>query len=545
MRALARPSVPRVLAAAVVLLITTLAAQYYGLFCALYTVGHAGLACLDASRREALGRLAAAASVGALWVAGLLPFVWPPGSLAAAELEDWRIRQAYHSVALVDLVAPGNLHPLWGQAAGPWHRALHPFGYEAGASPGYVAYALVALALVGGWRRAWPWLALALACLALAMGPELRLAEAPTGIPMPFLILDAIGPFRNASRPANFVAVMLVPVAVLVAMGMQNAERGDQTVEKGRPHGSRLTALTPYALILLLAFENLAAPWALTPLRAADGWQAINVDPQPGAVLELPPRLNDGHGLLNQICQGRPLMGGYLARLPFYPAVSYPSALRGLWEAEATAEDIVPRSAPAELAALGVRYVALDLTQLGRGARGRIEAWLDDQAITLASATDSRAVYAVDPAAARPLAALGAGWYELESDGGRRWRWMGERAELRLLAPAPAAVALTLRATAYGAPRTLQVWQGRGLLASVEVPSAPLDRAIALRLLVPPGETSITLASPAAVAPDGRSLSLSVSDIGLSPLPVAAAWAAEARLEIPATLPALAASPCR
>lgn len=558
MRALARPTLWRALAAAIALLVTTLAAQYYGLFCALYTAGHVGLACLGASRREVLARLGVAIAIGVIWLVGLLPFVWPPGALAAAQLEDWRPRQVYHSVALVDLIALGNLHPLWGQAAGAWHRAVHPFGYEAGASPGFVAYALIAVALVTGWRRAWPWLALALGCLALALGPELRVTEAPTGIPAPFLLLDALSPFRNASRPANFVAVMLAPVAVLVALGFEG--RGMRDEGRGTTDDRRQTAddrrqttdgqrsvvvgrWSSVALIALLAFENLAAPWALTPLRAADGWRRMNSDPEPGAVLELPPRLNDGHGLLNQICQGRPLMGGYLARLPFYPSVSYPSATRALWLAEAPAPDIFARSAAAELASLGVRYVALDLTQLPRGARGRIEAWLEEPGIVPAERSETRALYVVDPAAARPTLTLGAGWYELERDGERRWRWMGAEAELRLLAREPAAVAVRLRATAYGAPRALQVRQGDALIATFEIPAAPRDQQIELRLLVPAGQTTLTLESPADAAPDGRSLSLSVSDIAISELP------ADGRegetLAIPPTLPAIGAAPCR
>jgi hypothetical protein len=262
-------------------------------------------------------------------------------------------------------------------------------------------------------------------------------------------------------------------------------------------------------------------------------------------VLELPPRLNDSRALLNQVCHGRPLMGGYLARLPPYPIVSYPSAMWALWRSEPPAPDILALSAPAELASLGVRFVALDLTELPRGDQAAIRQWLAAPGITAAGASETRELYVVDPAAAASSLALGAGWYAVERDGERLWRWMGERAELTLLTRGPAAVELSLRATAYGAARPLELWQGDTLLVKLEIPAAPRDRAVALRLLLPPGATTVALASPAEQTPDGRRLSLSVSDLRLTPLPVAPPWAAEQSLAIPPTIPAQSAAPCR
>jgi hypothetical protein len=200
--------------------------------------------------------------------------------------------------------------------------------------------------------------------------------------------------------------------------------------------------------------------------------------------------------------------------------------------------------APAELAALGVRYVSLDRTQLPRVDQERIAAWLEAPGVALLRRDEERVVYAVNPAAARPTALLGAGWYELEQEGERRWRWMGERAELVLLARKPSAVTLSLRATAFGDVRSLALRQGETPLASLEVPSAPRDRSVALRLLLPPGRTTIVLESVASSAPDGRSLSLSVSDLAVTPLPVDPAWAAEATLQLPPTIPAIDAAPC-
>lgn len=559
LRALARRTPASVAAAGLALFVTTLASQYHGLYAAVYTAAHGLLAAALAPRGARLRTLAAGAGVGAVWAAPLLTAALLAGGVGGVALEDWYERQVFHSVALVDLLAPNVRHPLWGEAAAAWQRGLHPFGLESGAGLGVGVAALCGLAL---WRRrsaAWPWAALALLCLLLAMGPQLRLTAAPSPAPGPFLLLDLLDIFRNSSRPAIFIAHMLTPVAALVALGLDAAAglapRPRRRVAPDRSaeapadrQGSAPSALrSPLAagLAALVILESLVAPWPIMAMRAAPGGAALNADPEPGAVLELPPRLNDSRALLRQICHGRPLMGGYLARLPPYPIASFPSATRALWLAEPPAPDIVALRPAAELASLGVRFVALDLTELPRGDRAAIGRWLDAPGISLASAGEAREVYAVDPAAAAPAAVLGPGWHDVESDGARVWRWMGGRAELGLLARAPAAVELSLRATAYGGPRPLEVRQGETLLARVEVPAAPLDRALALRLLLPPGATAVTLASPAEQGPDGRSLSLSVSDVRVRALPVDAGWAAQGSLAIPATIPAIGAAPCR
>ncbi len=537
--ALARRAPASVAGAALALVVTTLASQYYGLYAAVYTAFYVTLAALLAPRGARRSTFLSGAGVGALWVALLLPLVIWAGGLGAAVLEDWYVRQVYHAVALVDLVTPNVRHPLWGGAAETWLSQRHPFGSEGGAGLGLGVALLIGVALWRRWGRAWPWALLALLVLLLAMGPQLRLTAAESAVPGPFLLLDLVGPFRNSSRPAIFVALMLIPVAVLVALGI--AALRTPATERGR------MGAVPWAPMLaaLVVIESLVAPWPLMRLRAVPESLALNADPTPGAVLDLPPRLNDSVGLLNQICHGRPIMGGYLARIPFYPIVAASSATRDLWLAAEPLPDIMPLDPAAELASLGTRFVVLDLTQLPRVDQRRLREQLAVPGISRFSASDRREIYAVDPAAARPVVVLGAGWYEAEREGVRRWRWMGERAEVLLLARERSLVTLSWRATAYGAPRPLRVRLGDQRLIEVSVPAAPYDRTVALRLILPPGQATLTLESVAENVADGRRLSLSVSELRLAALPVSAAWAAMDPLDIPPTRPAIGAPPCR
>jgi hypothetical protein len=330
---------------------------------------------------------------------------------------------------------------------------------------------------------------------------------------------------------------MLVPWAALVALGLDGL-----IARAGGLGPRRLMALAGAALLIV---ENLVAPWQLMPLRATPGIQALNADPTAGAVLELPPRNNDGVYLLNQICHGRPLVGGYLARLPDYPLSSYPSALKGLWDAAPPAPDMLALDPAAELASLGIRYVTLDLTQLPQAQAGRLRARLAAAGISLAHADERLELYAVDPAAARTVAALGPGWYDVESDGARHWRWMQGRAGLSLIAPAEGMVKIQLTATAYAQGRPLKIWRGAQLLASVDIPAAPYDRTLSLRLLLPSGTTDLTLESPAALSPEGRGLSLSVERLLVTPLPSAPGYVPRLAPQPPPTIPAISAPPCR
>ena len=550
LRALSRRTLGSVAVAGLTLFVTTLASQYHGLYAAVYTAAHGGLAVLLAPRGQRGATLVAGAGVGIIWAALLLPVILLAGGIGNVALEDWYARQVYHAVALVDLVMPNNRHPLWGATVAAWQQTQHPFGMETGAGMGLGVTFLCGFALWRRWAAAWPWALLAGLCLLLAMGPQLQLTAATALMPGPFLALDLLTVFRNSSRPTVFVALLLVPVVALVALGLDALthwgnlpELGAQQPDRAQ-QGQKRWAISAWLLIALILGENLVTPWPIMPLRAAAESVQLNTDPVPGAVLELPPRLNDSRSLLNQLCHGRPLMGGYLARLPPYALTNFPSVTRALWHGATSSPDIIPLHAAAELASLGVRFVALDLTELPRGEQAALRAWLSGPGISQFSASATRTIYAVEPTAAAPVSVLGAGWYNLEQAGARRWRWMGERAEVTLLAREPAAVALSLQATAYGQPRPLELWQNDVRLAHLEVPAAPYDRAITLRLLLPPGATTLTLASPAEISPDGRRLSLSVGVISLTQLNVAAAWAAEGRLAIPPTRPALGLGLC-
>ena len=552
--ALRRPTLWRGAILGLTLLLVTLAAQYYGLYCAVLTglvwaVGWPGPAAswprdvmasssvspvsrsrsLLVSQSRTLPTILLAALI---WVGGLL-LLSGAGALGTPPPNDWRSRQMFQSAALVDYVMPTVAHPLWGAPSSAALSRISPAGAETGAALGYSVWllALCGVALA----RAWRWGLVALGLLLLSLGPELKLA-APTGVPLPFALLDLLGPFRNASRPNYVIGLLMLALAVLASLGLTALrQRSASRAGRGR--------LLSWALAAAVVFELTPAPLAtltlssaspVPPAASADAGAGAADDA--GAVLSLPPRTDDSRAMVAQLCHGRPLLGGYLARTPAYPAVEGASALRSLWLAEPRAPDIFRQDTAGELAALGVRYVVIDGEAMtGRKLRA-IQALLDAPGIARIGAGD---VYAVDAAAATVAAFPDGAWYAPERDGARLWRWMGERAGAQIYLRTPAAVEIAIEATAYARPRPLTIALDGVALAQIEVPPAPAALARRIIVIVPAGAHRLELISQAETAPDGRSISLSVGRLWLTPhaLPGAA-------LAPPPTLPPPPFAPC-
>jgi hypothetical protein len=120
------------------------------------------------------------------------------------------------------------------------------------------------------------------------------------------------------------------------------------------------------------------------------------------------------------------------------------------------------------------------------------------------------------PAAPRPLAYLGAGWGDVERQGGRRWRWMGADAQIYLLNPTGAtrAVTLALDAEAFQHDRALTLRLDAGSSFSIDITRSRMQRS--LRLILPPGEHVLYLGAPADSPPGQPERQISLAVLGIS-----------------------------
>lgn len=170
----------------------------------------------------------------------------------------------------------------------------------------------------------------------------------------------------------------MLPASVLAALGAQALAGACRAAGRApQPRGLRRPAAPWAAASRAAAVRALAAPAAAGAAGGGPAYAAMRADAAPGAVLELPPRTNDSRAMLNQVCHGRPLAGGYLARTPDYPPINGASATQRLWAAEAEQPDIFAHQPAAELAALGVRFVTLSTDQMSGSRAARLRALLE------------------------------------------------------------------------------------------------------------------------------------------------------------------------
>jgi hypothetical protein len=120
--------------------------------------------------------------------------------------------------------------------------------------------------------------------------------------------------------------------------------------------------------------------------------------------------------------------------------------------------------------------------------------------------------YQVPETPRRPFAFFRAGWFPEEHEGQRRWRWMGQHGELALVNPTGRPAEVRLRLTAQSYAGQLQValsLEGRPA-GSWQVERG--DTELIVRLLLPPGESSLLLSAPVTqeAGRSGRALSIVV-----------------------------------
>jgi hypothetical protein len=212
-------------------------------------------------------------------------------------------------VDLLTLVSGHPTHVITGHAS---QSLLRRLGIDVVEQIGWVS---VAALLIVGWSRAaraasplWSfWTAVAVVFAILAAGPFLRVAGSDTGLPLPWAGARYVFPFSNARIPGRALVMTVLAVAILLAYSLAR-------VRKGR-----------LLLAGIIAIELFPAPVPLYELPLPDAVDAyLRGAPISGAVAELPAGIRDGFGetgrldhraLVHQLHHGRPLVGGFVARL--------------------------------------------------------------------------------------------------------------------------------------------------------------------------------------------------------------------------------------
>lgn len=217
----------------------------------------------------------------------------------------------------------GNpFHPLYGAAS----RELYALA-EIDRLEGLAWFGVVPIVILIAWRQHWLardaparadarlWMIVAAVFGLWSLGPYLRVAGTHTGLWLPASMMQYVPILSSARMPGRAMVMVYLSVAVLVAIAIAARSR-----VAGRP----LSAGVMVAIPALILIDFAAQPIALYRVDRPAIFQQLAAMP-PGAVCALPLGLRDGIGeigrfegrtLADQMVHGKPIIGGFVARLP-------------------------------------------------------------------------------------------------------------------------------------------------------------------------------------------------------------------------------------
>ena len=269
-------------------------------------------------------------------------------------------RSAPRGVDLATVVAGPPMHAVSGQLTSRLDERLRIDRVEQTAWPGVVVMVLLVMACrpmrtLGPDGRRWVWI---LAVFGVwALGPSLSVGGQDTGVLLPQTLARYVPIVANARIPGR--AFVMVQLAGVVIVALYIARREWST---------GLAAMLAVAVVC----ESLAAPYPLYRVPAGDAIDA-RLSGGTGAVIELPSGVRDGFGeygrfdsraLAHQIIHGRPLAGGFAARVPPRLTTTYRAntAIAALFDLSAGEKsvDALPANLGPSLAGAGINSVVVN-----------------------------------------------------------------------------------------------------------------------------------------------------------------------------------------
>ena len=313
---------------------------------------------------------------GVTTVVALMPLLihavrlWRAGSYVS-QVYLWRSGPSGIDVAT--LVVGHPFHAAWGDSVRRLYERLHIDVIESSGWIPISAMALAAAAFVLKRRNQGltAWVAIGTVFTMWSLGPWLMVSGRQSPIILPAVFLRFVPIVSNARIPARAMIVVYLVVAILAAIGFERLTAASRTAQRGA-----------WCLLLVLILECIPARPALYVPDLPSSYLALREAAKPGAVCELPLGLRDGFGetgsldeavLFHQTVHERPIVGGFIARLP--PALGrrydtipvIRSFLRLSSGGQIASEDIglTPANAAAALASTGIAYVVLDRRRAG------------------------------------------------------------------------------------------------------------------------------------------------------------------------------------
>ena len=260
----------------------------------------------------------------AIFVAAATPLIagawrlWQRGDYTS---QTYFWRSAPGGIDLATIAAGAPFHSVWGALVQRFYAAGHIDIIESVAWFGFVPLLFL-------WTTRASWIAhtrgvvfVAAVFLVWALGPYLVVLGWNTGLYLPEILLRYIPIVANARIPGRAIVVVYLAVALLLAFALAS-----------RPIARRRG--TAALIGLAIVAEFIAIPLPLTPLDRPPFYARLAAMPA-GAVIDVPLGLRDGFGeegaldhrtLYYQTIHGKPIAGGFVARLPQSVKAQYQDA---------------------------------------------------------------------------------------------------------------------------------------------------------------------------------------------------------------------------
>jgi hypothetical protein len=348
----------------------------------------------------------AMAVMGAAAVVVAAPLAWQAfGLLARGDYvtQQYLWRSAPKGIDAGTFLAGNPFHPVWGATVRAAYEARRIDIIESCGWLGIVPPLLAVFAV----RRRWAepavrqWTAIGAVFLVWALGSHLYVLGINTGMILPQTLLRYVPIVSNARMPGRALIVATLALAVLSAFALAAFRAGRSPLR---------SAGVAAALTLLVAVDYLPAPFPLLALDRPAIYDVLKQQADAGSLCELPMGVRDGfgvRGLLDervlgyQAIHGRPITGGFVARMPAGTLAAYEddpllSALLRLSAGAGSDAGPVPdrQGAGEMLRSHGIRFVMLNRATAPAGLVEYVERVLP---LTVVAVDGSRTLYRVAP----------------------------------------------------------------------------------------------------------------------------------------------------
>lgn len=504
-RAVRQPGWRSALWLAVVLVLVSLNSGYYGLYGLVYCVVMIALALSDTRVQiRWLSTTGWAVAGFAGWASVMATLMsWPqsgylgqrelPGQSILTQsitLADWYERQTdlTHVLSLMDIIKPPSAHFFW--------RLIEaPLTYPHPGIGGYLGIGVVLLVCYICWyeRRIRPMLVATAVLVWLACGPTVRLWDAQIDGQLPGLhaLLNIVSVYRNATRPGMFLYYAWIPLILVLSVAVQRIAMR-RTVWAG-------------IVLVLLCVDFLPPQWGMVSMQPSLAVSRIPKNEPAGSVLEVPARMDEGQGLVDQMCHGRPIAAGYLARVPDF----YVTPMHGIVVPPDATADVIPTLPLREMGNLGVRYLVVH-SDAPYFVLDNLTKWN----VPLLAKVQRERVFRVPPPDEAALVADN-NWWDSEDNGTQRWRW--SQAESRLILLSDRAKIVRISMTMSSSVEREGSWSLNGVpLFRISVPAQPAMLTRVVSFPIRAGVNYLDLSSPTTTDAFGRAVGIAFTRLEVS-----------------------------